>query len=116
MTLTTKACCTILVTSNSARERLGEIATQYTADGISPLEYRCPRCGLNWDANPLTDFREVTCSNCYNERIVLTMVRLDFENWGEQNGGETEQRGRYDRAVREFAPALAAIEKAAVRA
>jgi DNA-directed RNA polymerase subunit RPC12/RpoP len=98
MMLTTKAPCTILVTSKSAPNMLREMSEHFYADAVDPLEYKCLRCGLQWDDSPLRSYRDVTCSNCYSERVVITMVRLGFENWGEQNGGEREQRDRYEHA------------------
>lgn len=109
MVLTTKAPCTILVTSGTARVQFNVLIEQFHADDVRPSEFKCLRCGLEWEADPLTDFRTVTCSNCYSERVILTIVRLSFENWGEQNGGEREQRDRYENAKRQVASALRAI-------
>lgn len=111
MVLTAKIPVTILCRCKTAHSRLRDLAERYHADGCDPLEYKCLRCHDEWDDSPLRDYREVVCSNCYSERVILTMVRLDFENWGEQNGGEKEQRDRWQRAVNDFAKANAAIDK-----
>jgi DNA-directed RNA polymerase subunit RPC12/RpoP len=108
--LTTKALTTILVGSKSAQRRLREMAERFHADAVDPLEYKCLRCHLEWDDSPVTDYRTVTCSNCYSDRVVLTMVRLGFENWGEQNGGVQEQRARYEKAKQECGQAVCIIE------
>lgn len=100
--LTAKALCTISVRSKSAQVQLNKIATDVHADGADPIEYKCLRCGLEWDCCPLDEWENRTCSNCYSERVVITKVRLEFSNWGEQNGGEKEQRERYEAAKRAY--------------
>lgn len=107
--LTTMAPCTILVTCKSAGPRLREMAERFHADVVDPMEYRCCRCGLEWDDSPLRDYREVVCSNCYSERVVLTMVRLGFDDWGPQNGGSREQSKRLKEAERILSTAMRAI-------
>lgn len=107
--LTTNATCTIPVRSKSAPARLRELGARFHADAIDPLEYKCLRCGLEWDDSPLRNYREVVCSNCYGERVILTMVRLGFEDWGPRNGGAQEQERRYSSAQRSFSTALKAI-------
>ncbi len=90
--------CRILTRSKSARTRLRRIEKRTYCDSIDPLEYECARCHCTWGDAVLTDYREVTCSNCYSDRVLLVNLRLTFHNWGNQNGGKKEQRERYDAA------------------
>jgi hypothetical protein len=39
------------------------------------------------------------------------MVRLGFEDWGEQNGGVQEQSARYENAKDAAAKAITALER-----
>lgn len=100
--LTAKALCTISVRSKGAAGQLDKLARELFADGIDPIEYKCLRCGTEWDCSPCDEWRDRTCSNCYSERVVITKVRLEFSNWGEQNGGEREQRERFERAKQAY--------------
>jgi DNA-directed RNA polymerase subunit RPC12/RpoP len=109
--LTVNVPTTILCRCKTAHSRLRELSERYCADACDPMEYKCLRCHCEWDDSLLRDYREVVCSNCYSDRVILTMVRLGFENWGEQNGGEKEQRERYQRAVDAFAKANAGIAR-----
>jgi hypothetical protein len=109
--ITTNACCTILVSEQSAPQRLRELAERFCADAVDPWAFRCARCGLEWSDPPYLDYRDVTCSNCYSDRVVITIVRLGFEDWGPQNGGAAEQQERLKRAEREFAPAMRALQR-----
>lgn len=96
--LTAKALCTISTRSTSARANLNKLAQQLYADGADPIELKCLRCGIEWEISPIDDWHQATCSNCYSERLVITKILLEFDNWGDQNGGEKEQRERYERA------------------
>ena len=113
--LTCEAPTTILVTSKSASQRLRELAERFTADAVDPLEYKCLRCHCEWPREACYDWRTAVCSNCYSERVIITVVRLGFENWGEHNGGEAEQRKRYDAAVKATKKAMAATRTNSVR-
>lgn len=97
--LQVKMPCRILGRSKSAFKRLQRLEKGLFCDGIDPLEYECACCHTKWDDAVLTDYREVVCSNCYSERVLLVAVRLTFHNWGEQNGGVKEMRGRYKAAL-----------------
>jgi hypothetical protein len=94
------AAVTILARSSSASVRLRKLAEQVNADGADVIAIRCCRCKLEWDDVVLQDYREIVCSNCYSERVVITTVRLMFHNWGEQNGGMAAQKIRVEGAVR----------------
>lgn len=96
--LTLKFPCRILARSKSAQTRLQRIEKQTNCDDIDPFEYECSRCGCRWDDAVLTDYREVVCSNCYSDRVLLVLLRLTFHNWGNQNGGKKEQRERFQAA------------------
>ena len=98
--LNLKMPCRILTRSGSAAARLHKLSKRFYADGIDPIEYKCTQCGCSWDEAVLTDYREVTCSNCYSERVLLVAVRLTFHDWGEQNGGKKKQRDRYEHALK----------------
>ena len=89
---------------------LRDLAERFTADAVDPSEYKCLRCHCEWEQPAGYEWRTVTCSNCYSERVVITIVRLGFQNWGEQNGGEAEQRARHEKAVKETRAALDAIK------
>lgn len=102
--------CTILVTSDSARERINALAIRHHADAVDPIWYKCLRCHCEWDMSPCTDPKTVSCSNCYSSRVVVTVVRLAFDSWGEQNGGEREQRKRYLKCLSLTAKAMKAVE------
>lgn len=110
-TLTVDALCTILAKSKTAPQRLSDMAEMYTADGIDPLACKCLRCSCEWDDVLLRDYRTMSCSNCYSDRVIITAVRLSFNNWGEQNGGEAEQRKRYEVAKRVCSPAFELMER-----
>lgn len=91
--------CAILVTAKSAKRRLGKLADSFHADSATPWAFRCQRCKLEWSDPPYTgDWTGITCSNCYSERVILSSVRLDFFDWGEQNGGKRERMERYRHA------------------
>lgn len=109
--LTLLAPCTILVNSLTTSKRLRELAEQFQSDATDPVEFKCVRCGCAWERCVSNDYNTVTCSNCYSERVIITIVRLGFENWGEQNGGEKEQRARYEKAGREVSAAMKALAK-----
>ena len=111
MTFTLNALCTILARSKTAPQQLSEMAERYTADGIDPLACKCLRCHCEWDDVLLRDYRTMSCSNCYSDRVVITAIRLSFNNWGEQNGGESEQRKRYEAASRECTPAFELMKR-----
>ena len=110
-TLTVYALCTVLAKSKTAPQQLSKMAERYTADGIDPIACKCLRCHCEWDDVILQDYRTMSCSNCYSDRVVITAVRLSFNNWGEQNGGETEQRKRYDAAKQECTLAFELMER-----
>ena len=110
-TFTVDALCTILAKSKTAQQRLNEMAEKYTADGIDPIACKCLRCHCEWDDVLLRDYRTMSCSNCYSDRVIITAVRLSFNNWGEQNGGEAEQRKRYEAAKRQCTPAFELMER-----
>lgn len=96
MTLTTYAPCTILVTARTASARIAAAAMEANADWCDVRAFRCLRCGLSWEAELCVEWRTTTCSNCYSERVVITLLRLSFDNWGEHNGGEPAQRARWE--------------------
>lgn len=110
-TLIVNALCTILAQSKTAPRCLAEMAERYTADGIDPIACKCLRCHCEWDDVILQDYRTMSCSNCYSDRVVITAVRLSFNNWGEQNGGEAEQQKRYEAARQECTPAFRLMER-----
>ena len=109
--LTVDALCTVLAKSKTAPHRLNEMAERYTADGIDPIACKCLQCHCEWDDVLLRDYRTMSCSNCYSDRVVITAVRISFNNWGEQNGGEAEQRKRYEAAKQECTPAFELMER-----
>jgi hypothetical protein len=88
--------CRILAHSKTVIRRMAWVAEKLHADNVHPWEYECRRCHCVWRDAVLADPQQVTCSNCYGDNIVISKVRLTFENWGEQNGGEREQRQRYE--------------------
>lgn len=108
--LTLEAPCTLLCRTAAAPLRLRELAEMFTADAVDPKEYKCLRCGCEWEREYGYDWKTAACSNCYSERVIVTVVRLGFENWGEQNGGESEQRQRYENALRNVATAMRALK------
>lgn len=98
MTLTVNMACSFKARAKSTTKRLDSFCDAYHADVAHPLAYRCLRCKLIWDCSPLDDYRQVVCSGCYGENVMLTRVRLGFYNWGKANGGEKDQWARYELA------------------
>ena len=109
--LQVNALCTVLARSKSAPRQLREIAERYSADGIDPLACKCMACGCEWDDVLLRDYRTMSCSNCYGDRVIITAIRLSFNDWGEQNGGREEQSSRWQRAKEESTPADELLER-----
>lgn len=102
--------CTILIKGPQAHQRLCELTKRLYGDDAYPHSYRCSRCGLEWKHASVGDeWLNVTCSNCYSDRVVLIEARLIFQDWGEQNGGKVERDARYERAASETAVAREAI-------
>lgn len=102
--------CRILAHGPNVMRKIAWVGNQLHADVADPWEFECRSCHSTWMVDGFADPREVTCSNCYSTNIVISALRLGFENWGEQNGGEREQRERYDSAMaRPMARALVEI-------
>jgi hypothetical protein len=100
-----------LARAHSTPLKLRQLAEQFTADAIDPLWYTCQSCKLTWDCSPLDDYREVVCSNCYSENVLLVGVRLGFANWGKQNGGVKHMMDRFRKALAQGAGQRAAAGK-----
>lgn len=105
-----KAPCTILVRSQTAKQQLSALLDQFHADAVYPLGFKCNCCGLEWEGSPFSEWTTVDCSNCYSQRAVLTVVELEFCNWGEQNGGTAERDERYEDAKRYVYPVMRELE------
>lgn len=90
--------CSIVARDSKAIETTHATAKKYHADHAQPWACRCTDCRIEW-ALDLSDWKTVTCSNCYGEHVRVVWVRLEFQNWGEQNGGEKEMLGRYNFAL-----------------
>ena len=91
--------CMIRAHARSASQAISRIARKAHADAADPVNYRCMECHLEWHDSPLRNPADVSCSNCYSDSILIRGVRLRFQNWGDQNGGEKEQRERYGYAA-----------------
>ena len=91
--------CRILAHGKNVLLRMTWIMDQLHADAVDPWEYECRSCRCIWGDAVLTDPREVTCSNCYSDNVVISKLRIGFENWGENNGGKAEQLQRYNAAL-----------------
>jgi len=96
--LTTNVPCAIKCRAKDANEQITALMEQYAADAADPVSFKCLRCKDEGYDGPLSSWRHKVCSNCYSENVMIVKVRLGFENWGDQNGGEAQQRERYDRA------------------
>lgn len=85
---------------SDASDNINDIAVEYSADSVDPIRLRCGICTTEWEFCPVDNFSEATCSNCYadSDQLVIVRLRLMFQDWGEQNGGESEQRLRYENA------------------
>lgn len=92
--------CNIQTKRKWAGTALGKLYSDTFADGCDPIAYKCLDCGLEWGTSPLDDWREKTCSNCYSERLAITKVRLEYDNWGAQNGGRDEMEKRMAVAIK----------------
>jgi hypothetical protein len=87
--------CKIMARSKTAYERLYRWHEKtYLSDGADPARLKCKSCGFEWWCEALDEWQEATCSNCYGERLMLTGARLEFNNWGIQNGGSKERDDR----------------------
>lgn len=84
----------MMVKAKATPLRLHKLGKRFAADAVDPLWYECRSCGLVWDDSPLRQYEDVTCSNCYSDRVLLIRVRLEFHNWGKQNGGKRQQIDR----------------------
>lgn len=93
-----KVPCNISVRGKTAALSLDKTAKKWFSDGADPVDFKCLRCGTEWDELPPSEWHTKTCSNCYSDRVVIVGVRVEFNNWGEQNGGEREQMERYESA------------------
>lgn len=85
--------------AHSTPLKIRELAEKLSADAVDPMRYTRRSCRLTWGCSPLDDYREVVCSNCYSESVLLIGVRLGFANWGKQNGGIKQMMGRYREAL-----------------
>jgi len=102
---------TILCASPNANTVLNELQASYYADDIEPIEVKCTRCGLEWKPSQQSHWTASVCSNCYSDRVVVTVVRLQFEDWGNQNGGGMERDERWQAAARLCASTMDRLER-----
>lgn len=93
-----KVPCEIQVTDAHANDQLRGLLDLYFADAVDPIDFLCPRCGLKWERSGTSDWERTTCSNCYNDHVVLIACNVEFANWGEHNGGDKEMDQRYHAA------------------
>ncbi len=94
--------CKMLVRSKTARDRFNKLSSRLFADGADPCGFHCLGCGFKWDDEPLTDWQNVYCSNCYSGRVLLVSMRLEFNSWGKQNGGIAEAKNRLEAARKDI--------------
>ncbi len=72
--------CTIHV-GKKAMAYVWRSARDTGAWGIDPWGFKCCDCGIEWggiEISSTTRFSDVSCSNCYSDKVLLTAVRLDI--------------------------------------
>lgn len=91
--------CRLKVAGKHAQSKVHQIALSLRADHAEPASLRCPGCKLSWPIGSFTDWKTASCSNCYSSAVWIKTVRLQFINWGENNGGKAEMLSRYEKAL-----------------
>lgn len=75
--------CSIICNKKTSLKEMIKVMDKEGGDDVDPSMYQCTECKQRWSSKDIieNDIRNISCSNCYSNKINLIQVRLIFTTY-----------------------------------